>query len=99
MAINEVLEREDDDETLRALQNPAACLVDIQSENGPRYQVTLLHLKREKTAKSGAQMRVSKMTMLILDCIFIVQNCRYSFLHICVCTSALAKYSTIMCPY
>lgn len=55
MAINEVLEKEDVAATLRALQNPAACLVDVQSENGPRYQVALLGAKREKSAKAGAQ--------------------------------------------
>jgi hypothetical protein len=55
MAINEVLEKEDSDETLKALQNPAACLVDVQAENALRYQVTLLTAKRDKTAKAGAQ--------------------------------------------
>ena len=55
MAINEVLEKEDSDETLRALQNPAACLVEVQIKNAPRYQVCLLNAKRDKTAKAGAQ--------------------------------------------
>ena len=55
MAINEVLEKEDSDETLKALQNPAACLVDVQSENASHYQVTLLTAKKEKTSKAGAQ--------------------------------------------
>lgn len=58
MAINEVLEKEDSDETIKALQNPAACLVDVQPENSQRYQVTLLKAKREKTAKSVAQVSI-----------------------------------------
>jgi Ras GTPase-activating-like protein IQGAP1 len=55
MAINEVLEKEDNDVTLKALKNPAACLVDVLVENAPRYQGTLLKAKRDKTAKAGAQ--------------------------------------------
>ena len=62
MAINEVLEKEDVAETLRALQNPAACLVDVQSENGPRYQVSLLSAKREKSSKAGAQVLLDDCT-------------------------------------
>ena len=58
MAINEVLEKEDSQETLNALQNPAACLVDVQAGNAPRYQVTLLAAKRDKTAKAGAQVSI-----------------------------------------
>ena len=57
MAINEVLEKEDSDETFRALQNSAACLVDVLVENAPRYQVTLLKAKRDKSAKAGAQVK------------------------------------------
>ena len=57
MAINEVLEKEDNDETFKALHNPAACLVDLQFENAPWYQGTLLKAKRDKTTKSGAQVR------------------------------------------
>ena len=59
MAINEVLEKDDSDETLKALHNPAACLVDVQSDNSVRYQVTLLRLKRNKTSKAGAPVRVT----------------------------------------
>ena len=57
MAINEVLEKEDNDVTLKALKNPAACLVDVLVENAPRYQGTLLKAKRDKTAKAGAQVK------------------------------------------
>ena len=62
MAINEVLEKEDVAETLRALQNPAACLVDVQLENGPRYQVSLLSAKREKSSNAGAHVRLDDCT-------------------------------------
>lgn len=55
MAINEVLEKEEDGETLKALQNPAACMVDVQPNNSERYQVTLLQSKRDKTARACAQ--------------------------------------------
>ena len=55
MAINEVLEKEDSDETFKALQNPAACLVDVLSENAPRYQVSLLKSKRDKSTSAGLQ--------------------------------------------
>ena len=57
MAINEVLEKEDSSETLKALRNPAACLVDVLVENAPRYQGTLLKEKRDKSAKAGAQVK------------------------------------------
>ena len=58
MAINEVLEKEDIVETFKALQNPAACLVDVHLENAPRYQVTLLKSKRDKASKAGPQVNV-----------------------------------------
>lgn len=67
MAINEVLEKEDSDETFKALQNPAACLVDLLSENGPRYQVTLLTSKRDKSAKAGAQVKLPYCTIYTIE--------------------------------
>ena len=57
MAINEVLEKEDPEETVKALQNPAACLVDVQAENAQRYQSSLLNAKREKSATAVSQVR------------------------------------------
>ena len=57
MAINEVLEKEDAQETLKALQNPSACLVDVQAGNAERYQPHLLQAKRDKAEKAGSQVK------------------------------------------
>ena len=58
MAINETLEKDDPQETLTSLQNPCACLAKVEADNADRYHTTLLQAKRDKTARSGAQVRV-----------------------------------------
>ena len=65
MAINEVLEREVVAETLRALQNPAACLVDVLPKNAPRYHPSLLSAKRDKSAKAGDQVSTVKRVVVL----------------------------------
>lgn len=63
MAINEVLEKEDAQETLKALQNPSACLVDVQAGNAERYQPHLLQAKRDKAERAGSQVKWERGTM------------------------------------
>ena len=58
MAINEVLEKDDPQETLVSLQNPCACLGKVEADHADRYHATLLHAKRDKAARSGAQVCV-----------------------------------------
>ena len=53
MAINEALDKEDPEETMKALTNPNACLVKLETSNSQRYHDTLLHAKKSKAAKSG----------------------------------------------
>ena len=84
MAINEVLEKEDSQETLKALQNPAACLVDVQAGNALRYQVTLLAAKRDKTAKAGAQVTCTH---------------THVHVHVRVCTYMYVLYGWIINPW
>jgi hypothetical protein len=55
MAINEALEKGDINAILRALQEPAARLEEVQPENSSFYQVTLLNLKKNKAAKAEAE--------------------------------------------
>ncbi|KAK2148244.1 hypothetical protein LSH36_507g01001 [Paralvinella palmiformis] len=49
-AINEALEKDDDEETLKALQNPKAKLPSIKNFAGPLYREELQCMKQEKQA-------------------------------------------------
>lgn len=59
LAVNEALEKEDSAETFAALSNPNTCLKKLEEANAERYQALLLQGKREKAAKSGAQVSSS----------------------------------------
>ena len=47
-AINEALEKGDDEETLKALQNPKAKLPGVKNFAGPLYREELQCMKHEK---------------------------------------------------
>ena len=53
MAINDALEKEDAQETLRTLKNPPAMMQKVEPVNAERYQTSLLQAKKNKEAKSG----------------------------------------------
>lgn len=59
LVINEAIDKQIPDETLRALLNPAAMLTKIEETNKVRYQEELYRAKRSKEDRSQERVRIN----------------------------------------
>ena len=69
LVINEAIDKQIPDETLRSLLNPAAMLTKVEEAHKVRYQDELYRAKRSKEDKSQERVRVFSNTGYVINLI------------------------------